>query len=148
MTTNISMPSTTDMQLLVAASKDARKIPGRRDWVDYRDFGVEAASAGLISTHRVTVTPQEGNSDKVKQTGWHYHDCVFQWVYLIEGWVDVHLEDGSSCRHEAGSVVFIPGGYGHNEVNASERIDLIEIFMPPHPETVAIDVPESWRGRE
>jgi hypothetical protein len=143
-------PTTSAMKFLVAPSDEAPRIPGRRDWVEYRDFGVEEASAGLISTHRVTVNPSEGNGDngdKVKQTGWHYHDCQFQWVWLMEGWVEVQLEDGTSCRHEAGSVVFIPGGYGHNEVAAAERIDLIEIFMPPHPETVPIDVPEAWRNK-
>ena len=33
-------------------------------------------------------------------------------------------------------MVFIPGGYRHNEVATSERVDLIEIFMPPYPDTV------------
>jgi hypothetical protein len=135
------------MKFLVAPAADAARIPGRRDWVEYRDFGVEDASGGMISTHRVTVNPSPDNGDKVKQTGWHYHDCQFQWVWLMEGWVEVQLEDGGTCRHEAPCVVFIPGGYGHNEVAASEHIDLIEIFMPPHPETVPIDTPEAWRNR-
>ena len=91
------------MKFLVAPADAAPLIPGRRDWVEYRDLGVEDASNGLISTHRVTVRPADGNDDNVKQTGWHYHDC--------------------------------------------QNIDLIEIFMPPNPETVPIDVPEPWRSK-
>lgn len=132
------------MKFVVAPSLEAPLVPGRRDWVEYRDLGIEHASQGLISTHRITVNPAEGNREKVQTTGWHYHDCTFQWIYLLEGWVEVQLEDGTTCRHDAGSVVFIPGGYGHNEVATSERVDLIEIFMPPHPETVPIEVPQSW----
>jgi quercetin dioxygenase-like cupin family protein len=98
-----------------------------------------------MSTHRITVTASTDNESRAKQTGWHYHDCQVQWVWLIDGWVEMQLEDGSTRRQEAGSILVIPGGYGHNEIAASEEIDLIEIFMPPNPETVSIDVPEAWR---
>jgi hypothetical protein len=134
------------MKFMVMSTEDAPRVPGRRDWVEYRDYGVEDASGGLLSTHRLTVHPSEQRVD-VKTTGWHYHDCDFQWTYLIEGWVDLELEDGTTARHEAGQVFFLPGGYGHNETAASETVDLIEIFMPPSPRTVSIDVPEAWRDR-
>jgi hypothetical protein len=138
---------TMPMKLVITSADEAPLVPGRRDWVHYRDLGVGDASNGLISTQRVTVTPSTPgeNDEKVTQTGWHYHDCTFQWVWLIDGWVEMELEDGTTCRHEAGSVAFIPGGYGHNEIRTSDHVDLIEIFMPPNPKTVPIEVPEAWR---
>jgi quercetin dioxygenase-like cupin family protein len=128
------------MSFVMTSLADAPTVPGRRAWVEYRDLGVAEASCGLVSTQRMTTT-----QSKNKETGWHYHACTFQWTYLIEGWVDLQLEDGTTRRHEAGSVMFLPGGFGHNETGTSEKIDIIEIFMPPHPETISIDVPEAWR---
>jgi quercetin dioxygenase-like cupin family protein len=124
---------------LVMSAKDAPAIPGRRPWVEYRDFGVEEASGGLLSTQMTTLT-----RGVYQETGWHYHACTFQWIWQISGWVDLRLEDGTERRLEAGSVLFLPGGIGHNETATSDSLQLVEIFMPPHPETVMIDVPEAW----
>jgi hypothetical protein len=131
---------TDSMVALVMPIDSGRPIPGRRDWVDYRDLGVEEASRGRLSTHLLSL-----RSGMTEPTGWHIHPCEFQWVYMLDGWMDVQFEDGTSPRVEAGSVLFIPGGWGHNEMRTSDTARGIEIFMPPHPGTVQIDVPEAWR---
>ena len=31
-------------------------------------------------------------------TGWHYHVCDHQLVYMLKGWVDLEFEDGTKVR--------------------------------------------------
>lgn len=132
----------TSMVPLICSAADAPVIPGRRPWVEYRDLGVEQASGGRLSTQMTTLT-----RGVYQETGWHYHACMFQWIWQIEGWVDLRFEDGTEQRLSAGSVLFLPGGIGHNETATSDSLKLVEIFMPPHPETVKIDVPVAWRDK-
>ena len=126
---------------VVMAAADAPIIPGRREWVVYRDLGLTEASAGALSMHTTDV-----DIPVFRETGWHYHTCDFQLVWINEGWLELQFEDGTTRRAEAGSVVFIPGGYGHNETGTSKQLSILEIFMPPDPQTVAIDPPAAWRS--
>ena len=128
------------MVALVSAIDKGRAVPGRRDWVEYLDLGVEEASCGKLSTHLLRL-----RSAMTEPTGWHVHPCEFQWVYMLDGWMDVQFEDGTSPRVEAGSVLFIPGGWGHNEIRTSDAASGIEVFMPPHPGTLPIDTPATWQ---
>ena len=43
------------MYPVVMAAADAPLIPGRRDWVVYRDLGLTEASGGLLSMHTTDV---------------------------------------------------------------------------------------------
>jgi uncharacterized protein YjlB len=51
------------------------------------------------------------------------------------------FEDGSVQKLEAGDSAFIPGGYIHNETDASNDFDVLEISIPAKLETVAVDAP-------
>lgn len=128
---------------VVLAAADAPIMPGRRDWVEYRDLGLVAASGGAVSMHTTEV-----DIPVFRETGWHYHTCDCQIVWINAGWLELQFEDGTQRRAEAGSVVFIPGGYGHNEIGTSQQLSILEIFMPARPETVPIDVPAAWRAKE
>lgn len=130
------------MRPLVQSAGDAPVLPGSRDWVEYRVFGVEEASDGLVSTRIKRTT-----SALEEPTGWHHHACDFVWEWVIEGWVDIQFEDGTERRLEAGSVLFMPGGYGHNEVASSDGVEMVELCIPPNPQFVRIDTPPAWRGR-
>ncbi|MGW4591381.1 cupin domain-containing protein [Amycolatopsis thermoflava] len=118
------------------ALEDGAEIPGRRSFARYFDLGVAEASQGLVST-QVT----QMRSGMVKETGWHYHDCDFQWLYVTKGWLELQFEDGETRRIGENGVCFIPGGYRHNETATSDDLEFIEIFMPPKPRTVAVDSP-------
>ena len=141
MTDAPSKAPTDRMSALVMPIDQGTPIPGRRDWVNYWDLGVEEASRGAISTQVLSL-----RSAMSEPTGWHIHPCEFQWVYMLDGWMDIQFEDGRAPRVEAGSVLFIPGGFGHNELRTSNNSRGIEIFMPPHPGTVPIDVPPNWQA--
>jgi quercetin dioxygenase-like cupin family protein len=126
---------------VVQAAADAPIIPGRREWVQYRDLGLTAASAGALSMHTTDV-----DIPMARETGWHYHTCEFQIVWVNAGWLELQFEDGTTRRAEAGSVVFIPGGVGHNETATSNKLSILELFIPPDPQTVPIDVPAAWQS--
>ena len=128
---------------VVLAAADAPIMPGRRDWVEYRDLGLTAASGGAVSMHTTEV-----DIPVFRETGWHYHTCDCQIVWINAGWLELQFEDGTQRRAEAGSVVFIPGGYGHNEIGTSPQLSILEIFIPAGPQTVSIDVPAAWRSKE
>jgi mannose-6-phosphate isomerase-like protein (cupin superfamily) len=136
MTTERSRDIPATMQHKVIAIDDAPEIPGRRSFLQYFDLGIAEASQGLISTQVTKVRTGMSNP-----TGWHYHDCDFQWLLITKGWLELQFEDGSSARIQQGSVCFIPGGYRHNETGTSDDLEFVEIFMPPKPRTVAVESP-------
>jgi quercetin dioxygenase-like cupin family protein len=77
-----------------------------------------------------------------KPTGWHYHICTGQFVYMLRGWSKVQFEDGSVRVVEAGDSVFIPGGVRHNEIATSDVFECLEVSVPSDMGTVECEAPE------
>jgi quercetin dioxygenase-like cupin family protein len=119
-----------------ATPETARAIPGRRAFFTYLDLGVEEASNGAMKAQMVRAT--QGFS---QPTGWHYHECERQFLYMIKGWVDLQFEDGRQIRLNAGETLMIPGGMRHNEIGTSDEMDLLEILVPAGMRTVPCDPP-------
>ena len=136
MTETRTRPIPDGMVAQAIAVSDGERMPGRREFAQYFDLGVEAASQGLISTQVTKL-----RSGMAEETGWHYHDCDFQWLYVVKGWLELQLENGETKRIPENGVCFIPGGYRHNETATSEDLEFVEIFMPPSPATVPVDSP-------
>ena len=109
----------------VARKKSPEYVKGRRKFFKYRDLGVTAASLG---TMRAQIT--EASAGMSKPTGWHYHICDGQFVYILNGWVDLVFADGEKIRIRAGDSLYIPGGMPHNEIGTSEKFELIEVSVP------------------
>ena len=126
------------MDLAVSTKGDARFVQGRREFFKYRDLGVTDATGGRM---RAQVTSAEAGL--TEPTGWHYHECEMQFVYMLEGWVDLEFEDGSAVRLEPGDSVMIPGGCRHQEVATSESLQLLEISVPSDMGTVDCDPPDT-----
>lgn len=124
-------------KLAYANAVSAPLVPGRREFFKYRDLGVNAASSGRLRAQIMSAT--EGMS---KPTGWHYHVCDGQFVYALQGWVDLEFEDGQTIRLQAGESLYIPGGLRHNEIATSETLEILEVCMPADMGTVACDAPE------
>ena len=114
---------------------------GRRSWVQYRDFGISAATGGKFSMFGARI---QKASDLT--TGWHYHTCELLIAYYTSGWIDVYFELGKLTRLEAGSCISIPRGMPHNEIRCSDNMELIE-FIVGEMGTVTCDEPaagQSW----
>ena len=113
------------MKLAISTAKDALYVPGRREFFQYRDLGVTEATGGKM---RAQVTSAKSAMDR--ETGWHYHTCDMQFVYVLKGWVDLEFAGGKKARFGAGDSVMIPGGTLHQETATSEDLELIEISVP------------------
>ena len=129
-------------KLAYATPTTAPLAAGRRSFFKYRDLGVTAASSGKIRA-QVTI----GAEGMTQPTGWHYHVCEGQFVYMLSGWVDLEFEDGQKVHLQSGESLFIPGGLRHNETEASRDLELLEISVPADMGTVACDPPDGWSKR-
>ena len=114
---------------------DPTFVPGRRDFMTYRDLGITAASGGRI---RAQIT--SARQGLTRPTGWHTHICEGQIVYMLSGWIDLAFED-ETIRIEEGDSLYIPGGTPHNEIATSDTFDLIEISVPADMGTEPCDPP-------
>lgn len=123
-------------KIAVATSDNPTVIPGRRDFFSYVDLGVEDASNGAMKA-------QIMRSDKglTSPTGWHYHVCQQQFIYIVKGWVDLTFEDGRSIRLKQGDSMMIPGGTRHNETGTSTDLEVLEVNTPATFGTVSCDAP-------
>src|ERR1700691_4628281 len=124
------------IELAVLKGKGARVVPGRREFFQYRDLGVTAATNGKM---RAQVTSARAGMNR--PTGWHYHVCEAQFVYMVKGWMELEFEGHGVVRIEPGDSVLIPGGPVHQENCASDDFELIEVSIPAEMDTVACAAP-------
>lgn len=122
------------MKLALATKKDACYVAGRRAFFKYRDLGVSDATNGRM---RAQVTSTTAPMDR--ETGWHYHVCEMQLVYMLKGWADLEFAGGKKVRLEAGDSVMIPGGMPHQEVRTSEDFEILEVSVPADMGTESCD---------
>jgi quercetin dioxygenase-like cupin family protein len=111
-------------------------VKGRRDFFKYRDLEVADASAGQMRAQ--VMSSSKGMS---RPTGWHYHECDGQFIYILKGWVDLEFEDGRTIRVDEGDSLFIPGYLRHNEIRTSEEMEILEVSMPGTMGTTPCDPP-------
>ena len=123
-------------QLAIATTENPTYVAGRREFFKYRELGVTEASNGAM---RAQIT--EAKQGLSEPTGWHYHVCDQQFIYMIKGWVDLEFEDGRKVRLKQGDSMMIPGGTRHNETATSEEMDILEISVPAKMSTVVCDPP-------
>jgi quercetin dioxygenase-like cupin family protein len=128
--------TTTAGKLAHATLENARYVPGRRSFFKYRDLGVTDATGGKLRAQVTSATQGMG-----QPTGWHYHVCEHQFVYMLKGWVDLEFEDGKKVHLTAGESLMIPGGMRHNETGTADELELLEVSVPAEMKTVACDPP-------
>jgi quercetin dioxygenase-like cupin family protein len=110
--------------------------PGRRDFFKYRELGVTEATGGKMRAQLTSATQGLG-----KPTGWHYHVCEHQLVFMLKGWVDLEFEDGTKVHLVEGDSLMIPGGMRHNETGTADELELLEVSVPAEMKTVVCDPP-------
>ena len=135
----VTQDETPTADAFVVAKKDeATYVPGRREWMKYRELGVTEASGGRIRAQVTSAT--QGLS---APTGWHVHLCEGQFVYMLDGWVDLEFAGGKVVRIAEGDSMYIPGGTPHNEIATSDRFELLEVSVPADMGTEPCDPPTS-----
>ena len=137
MTTTSDAPASTTAELLIDhLGPDSYSGSGRREFLRYRDVGLAAATGDRF---RMLGMQSSGKND---ETGWHYHICDMQFVYVLKGWVELEFENGRTEKLVAGSFASIPGGMLHNEKNLSDDLEVLEICSPAAMGTIATAPPQ------
>ena len=124
------------MKLLKSFVSTTPYRPGRRAFFRYRDLGLEDATGGRMRAYHNTSI-----AGMTEPTGWHYHICEMQFVYVLKGRLTIEFEDGTVGTFAAGDSFFIPGGVRHNETYVSEDKETLEVSVPGRIETVNVERP-------
>jgi quercetin dioxygenase-like cupin family protein len=122
-------------RVVVSSAEDKRFKAGRRPEIRYRDLGVEAGTGGRMRAEVMHITA------RANPTGWHYHECETQFLYMIKGWVELEFGDLGVVRLTAGDSMMIPGGVVHQEIGSSDVMELLEVSVPARLGTVNCDPP-------
>lgn len=136
MNDTVATATATSGKLAYSPASNPVYKPGRRDFFKYRELGVTDATDGKMRAQVTSATQGLG-----KPTGWHYHVCEHQFVYMIKGWVDLEFEDGRKIRLNPGDSLMIPGGMRHNETGTADELELLEVSVPADMKTVVCDPP-------
>jgi mannose-6-phosphate isomerase-like protein (cupin superfamily) len=145
MDTNAALQATHDagpsggqasMRLHKAFAATTPYSPGRRPFFKYRDLGLEGASGGRMRAYHSTAI-----KGMVEPTGWHYHTCEMQFVFVMKGTIVLEFEDGTVGTFGPGDSFFVPGGVRHNEIYASEDKETLEVSVPGKIGTVNCERP-------
>ena len=112
-------------EVVIARADNPELVQGRREFFSYRELGVTKATDGQMRA-QVTIATQ-GLSE---ETGWHIHLCEGQFVYILDGWVDLEFAGNRKERIVAGDSIFIPGDTPHNETATSEEFQILEVSIP------------------
>lgn len=131
-----SQPRRAKSRMAYATEESAPAVPGRRAFMKYRDLGVSAASGGAMRAQVMSSTDARS-----EPTGWHYHLCDGQFVYVLKGWVDLSFEDGTSIRLKANESLYLPGGWRHQETATSKELEILEVAVPADLGTVSCESP-------
>ena len=124
------------MKVVHTSAKQPIMTAGRRDFFSYRDLALKDASGGQMRGQVM-----KAKTGMTQPTGWHYHTCDGQFVYLLNGWVELEFESGETIRLERGDSVFIPGGMPHNELRTSDDVEVLEVSVPGELGTVPCEAP-------
>jgi mannose-6-phosphate isomerase-like protein (cupin superfamily) len=124
------------MRLLKSFVSTTPYSPGRRPFFKYRDLGLEAATGGRMRAYQ-----NNSIAGMTEPTGWHYHICEMQFVYVLKGKLIIEFEDATVATFTAGDAFFIPGGVRHNEIYVSEDKEALEVSVPGKIETVNVERP-------
>ncbi len=124
------------MTVAVSQASQPRFVEGRREFFKYRDLGVTDGTQGRM---RAQIT--SASAGMTRPTGWHRHLCEMQFVYVLDGWIELEFADRPTMRLAAGDSVMIPGGTPHNETRTSETFDLLELSVPAKMGTEPCDAP-------
>jgi len=116
-------------------TEDSFGATGRREFLQYRDLGLQDATDGRF---RATMMKCDGKNE---ETGWHYHECDVQFIYIVDGWVELQFEGGRVERLEKGSSMTIPGGVLHNEIAMADNFEVFEFSSPADLGTVPVAAP-------
>jgi quercetin dioxygenase-like cupin family protein len=96
--------------------------------LEYRDFGVEKASKGLMSLEHLKASgPNATQVDTTREI----HDLDVWWQFVLRGSVTFESEDGQTSTLNERDSVIIPRGLGFRRFDFSPDFEAIEMRCSP-----------------
>jgi uncharacterized protein YjlB len=120
-------------------AEDAVWTEGLRKIFEYRDLGVKDGSKGDYIAHVIRANGLKA-TDEVQH--WHYHDCDFQLVYVLNGWATFEYDGQGVKTIKKGDCILQKPKIKHREVDCSRDFEVLEIVAPANFETVIVDGPD------
>ena len=112
-------------ETIVSRLKDAEfKTEGLRNYFEYRDLGVTAATDG-----RFVVRVARPHAGLPITAGWHVHYADFRLLYVLKGWLRFHYKDLGTFELHAGDAIF-QAPDPHAELEHSDDIEVLEVASP------------------
>jgi quercetin dioxygenase-like cupin family protein len=111
---------------------------GFRAYTLVRDLGFAKATGGMVQAH-VNRRARPFNAAEVSKP--HFHDTLFQMVYILKGWVRSEFEGHGIIEMREGSSWIQPPGIKHCVRDYSDDLELLEIILPAEYDTVNIAGP-------
>lgn len=110
---------------VVSYLSDASFDRGLREFFEYRDLGVANATGGAFAVHVIRALADHEASGIP-----HLHQLDFQFVYVLQGWVEFEYEHTGTVRLQKGDSVYQPPGIRHREIRHSADLEMLEIVSP------------------
>ncbi len=110
---------------VVSYLNDASFDRGLREFFEYRDLGVADATGGAFAVHVIRALADHEASGIP-----HLHQLDFQFVYVLQGWVEFEYEHTGTVRLQKGDSVYQPPGIRHREIRHSADLEMLEIVSP------------------
>lgn len=112
---------------------------GLRPFMVYRDLGTTEETDRRMHIHVVRAAANLPGG-----TGWHVHS-MSQIFYVLEGWVNIAVDDQGVTHMVAGDAMTIANGMRHNVFEFSPDYLVLELCMPADYSTVATSAPDDVR---
>lgn len=125
-------------QFVHSEAADAVWTEGMREIFEYRDLGIESSTQGDYVAHVIRARAKE-EGDQIHQ--WHYHECQFQMVYILNGWAKFEYEGIGVRTLRKGDCINQVPLLKHREIECSDDLELLEIVSPADFKTVTLDAP-------
>lgn len=119
---------------------DAEWTPGLREIFEYRDLGIKDGTKGDFVAHLIRHNGKKV-ADNVQQ--WHVHDCVFQYVYVMNGWATFEYAGQGQRTIRKGDAILQTPGIPHREIACSEDFEVMEIVSPADFKTRIVEAPKA-----
>ena len=119
------LPRSATRDFVATHAQGAVFTRGLRSFFEYRDLGIQRATAGRVDAHVIRAAAGSEFSSQP-----HLHETQFQLVYILKGWIEFEYEGQGVVRLEAGSCVHQPPHIKHRELGHSDDIEMLEVVLP------------------
>ena len=114
----------------------AFKADGLRTYAHYRDLGIKDATRGMALAHVIRFV---GQCDPKIVSKNHTHECEFQMIYVLKGWIKTELDGQGAHVMRPGSAWIQPPRIKHKVLDYSDGCEVLEIVLPAEFKTVELE---------